>query len=223
LQGKKLRLYVTREKLSWFLNKTTFIGDDILNKPTAIVFIAKDENTILNTIPVMFIEELYTILLEKHNNRKFNFVLDNFDSIAKCNELVDILSSCLSRNVKVYLGTRSFDELIVKYGSYIVNLCDLVSIMNDEVKLVINKEEEKISKDFNKVVIRSNQNIQYPRLNKQEVKLFDLEKEVKSLRQKDPIAIEEDLKEKMRLDELMKSIDQKIEKIELEEKESGEK
>ena len=114
---QKLRLYVSREKLSYLMNKTTFNFEDVASKPTAIILIARDENRSLNTLSAMFIEQLYAILLERKAKVKFNFVLDNFDIIEKCNDLVDILGSCLSRNIKVYLATRSLEKLLDEYGT----------------------------------------------------------------------------------------------------------
>ena len=43
---QKLRLYVSREKLSQIMNKTTFNFDDVANKPTAIFVIARTNNII---------------------------------------------------------------------------------------------------------------------------------------------------------------------------------
>ena len=112
---QKLRLYVSREKLSYLMNKTTFDFEDVASKPTAIILIARDENKTLNTLAAIFIEQLYAILLDKKAKVKFNFVLDNFDIIEKCNDLVDILGSCLSRNIKVYLATRSLEKISDEY------------------------------------------------------------------------------------------------------------
>lgn len=61
---QKLRLYVSREKLSQIMNKTTFNFDDVANKPTAIFVIARDENKSLNAIAAMFIEQLYAVLVD---------------------------------------------------------------------------------------------------------------------------------------------------------------
>lgn len=221
---QKLRLCVSREKLSWFFNKTTFDFENVRNHRTAIIFIAKDENTALNAVSSMFIEQFYAILTEKHNNRKFNFILDNFDSIERCNDLIDILSSCLARNIRIFLSTRSFDGLAKKYGKYISNLCDLISIKSSEVKLVINQKEEKILKDFDYVTINYNSYIDYPKLNKKDIKLFNLEEVAHNLKmQVNTVLNNSDSNESFEFDDLINSVDEKLKEIELKEKMSDKK
>ena len=175
------------------MNKTTFSFEDIASKPTAIFVIARDENKSLNAIVAMFIEQLYAILVDLKSKNKFNFVLDNFDIIEKCNDLVDILGSCVARNIKTYIATRSVSELENIYGSYMPKLCDLLSIENTKVKLVINQAEE----------------------------MFDLENLVKDAKMKQLSSTDFskfNLGEPFKADDLIKSIDAKIEQLELEEK-----
>lgn len=216
---QKLRLYVSREKLSYLMNKTTFNFEDIVSKPTAIILIARDENKSLNTLSAMFIEQLYAILLDIKAKVKFNFVLDNFDIIEKCNDLVDILDSCLSRNIKVYLTTRSLEKLSDEYGSYMLKLCDLVSIRNDDIKLVINNTEESTEKEFKNVVINDEQ-IDYPTLNTLKINLFDIEQVVRDLNSNEVLSKFNNLDSdsSFKIDDLIKKIDDKIAEIEIEEK-----
>ena len=217
---QKLRLYVSREKLSQIMNKTTFNFDDVANKPTVIFVIARDENKSLNAIAAMFIEQLYAVLVDLKSKNKFNFVLDNFDIIEKCNDLVDILSSCLARNIKTYIATRSVSELANIYGSYMFKLCDLVSIGNAKVKLVINQVEETFDRNF-ETVDNVEGNVEYPKLNDVKVKLFDLEKLVKDVKMQqlsNTDFTKFNLGEPFKADDLIKSIDEKIEQLELEEK-----
>ena len=215
---QKLRLYVSREKFSCLMNKTTFNLEDVVSKPTAIIMIARDENRSLNGLVAMFIEQLYSILLDRKAKVKFNFVIDNFDIIEKCNDLVDILSSCLSRNIKVYLATRSMERLIDKYGSYTTKLCDLISIRNNDIKLVINNIEESIEKEFESVEINDGQ-IDYPTLKVSTINLFDLEKTVENLKNNEFLSKFKNLdsNNSSEVDELVKRIDARIEALKKEE------
>ncbi len=217
---QKLRLYVSREKLSQLMNKTTFNFEDVVSKPTAIILIARDENKSLNTMAAMFIEQLYAILVDLKSKNKFNLILDNFDIIEKCNDLVDILGSCISRNIKTYIATRSVAELANIYGSYMPKLCDLLSIGNTNIKLVISNVEETFDKDFETVSITES-NVEYPTLNTTTIKMFDLEKMVKEIKSQQLGNMgfaNTDLGEPFKVDDLIKSIDDKIEQLEIEEK-----
>ena len=42
--------------------------------------------------------------------------------IEKIDTLPDMLGSGLSKNIRFYCATRSYDEFINKYGSYVINL-----------------------------------------------------------------------------------------------------
>lgn len=217
---QKLRLYVSREKLSQLMNKTTFSFEDIANKPSAIILIARDENKSLNAIAAMFIEQLYAILVDLKSKNRFNLVLDNFDIIEKCNDLVDILGSCISRNIKTYIATRSVSELANIYGSYMPKLCDSLSIGNTNIKLVINNVEETFDKDFETVTINES-DVEYPKLNSTNVNVFNLEKLVKEIKTQqlgNMDFVNTDLGEPFKVDDLIKSIDDKIEQLEMEEK-----
>ena len=197
---QKLRLYVSRENLSKVLSNTTFNLKDIVNKPTAIIIIGKDEEkSFVNDIVSMFISQVYSILVQLKSNNKVNIILDNIDSLnnfdslevrckhakrKKCNfeSLVDILSSSISRNVKTYVATRSLNDLAFKYGNSINYLCDLIKLNNNEVTLngnVVDKIDNK-SKGIvssKKVIINS------PKHDKDEIKLFDLENYVTNKKQ----------------------------------------
>ena len=225
---QKLRLFVSREKLSKILNKTTFSYEKLLNTHTAIIFINKDENKSLNAISAMFIEQLFNILIDNKSSNRFNFVVDNFDSIEHINDLVEMLSSATSRNIKFLIGTRSLDELINKYGNYVSKLSNLLVINNDKLRLNISGLEKDVDKQFNEVIIKSS-NIEYPKLNENTIKIFDLQKFVID-KKKDNIANSftnpfdnvrelpgaEKYKNKS-LEELISNIDKKIEEIEAEE------
>ena len=136
---------------------TSFDYKDILNKQTAIFFIGKDENKAYNSLIAIFIEQLYNYLLDEKNKRNFNFVLDNFDSLIRVDSISDMMSSCLARNIKILIGTRSISALKEKYGSYITELADVIEIKNKDILLNINGEY-----------------IKMPNLKEKKVNTFDL-------------------------------------------------
>lgn len=216
---QKLRLLVSREKLSQLMSKTTFSFEEVVNKPTAIIFIARDENKIFNSLASMFIEQLYAILVDLKTKNKFHLVLDNFDIIEKCNDLVDILSSCISRNIKTYIATRSVPELSKIYGSYMLKLCDLVSIGNTNIKVVINNVEETTEKEFETIAFTES-NVEYPKLNTSVVKLFDLNQFVKDLKAQQLGNMnfsKTEFGDPFKVDALIKSIDDKIAQLDIKE------
>lgn len=183
---QKLMTYVSREKLSMLMNKTTFNFEEIKTKPTAIFFIAKDESKHLNTLASIFIEQLFTFLLDSKVANKFNFVLDNFDSIEKVNEFTDMLGAGLSRGIRFVVSTRFLEDLSTKYGSYITKLSNQVYTTNDLLKIKMNDKEETIENEYEELENVSNE-IDYPNLNQNSnifhfnqnsIKVFDLKRYV---------------------------------------------
>lgn len=197
---RKLRLYVSKEKLMRFLSKTTFDFEDVSKKKTAIILITRDDDRSLDLLTAMFVEQLYSLLVEKTVD-SFNFILDNFDNILFYN-LVNNLESCLARNMRFYLGTRSLNEIAKRYGDYIFKLCDLVSIKNDEIKLIINNVESVISKDFETITLNKKEfREEYPKLKNVKVNVFDLENYVENKRKNEVVSniINTDFSEQIRM------------------------
>lgn len=217
---QKLRTYVSREMLSVLLNKTTFNYDDIITKPTAIFVIAKDENKYINNVATMFVEQLFAILVNSQNHNKFNFVLDNIDVLEKIQELSDMLSSGVSRDIKFEIATRSYDDLIEKYGNYITKLSNSV-VVGKEIKLLVNNEEftDEVEHLIPPMV---NVAIEYPVLNKTDIKMFNIEEFVRSkqseLNLNNTLGTTDLSLNSGNIDNLIKEIDKKLEELDTEEK-----
>lgn len=227
---QKLRTYVSREKLSILMNKTTFNYKDIATKPTAIFFIAKDESKHLNALAAMFVEQLFTVLfdtLDFKSSNKFNFILDNFDVIEKVNEFTDMLSSGLSKRIKFTVSTRSLEDLTAKYGNYITKLSNIIYVAPGLLKIRIDDKDETIENKFEKIIDEYNE-VDYPKLNHVSIKVFDLKKFVKEAKKQD---IENNFNELSPLsnpsmlnggnkdiNDLLKKIDDKLEELDAQEK-----
>ncbi len=209
---QRLGMYATRENLSQMMNKTTFDIETSIHKPTAFIVITRDENSALNTVATMFIEQLYARLIDLNVDTKFHFILDNFDSIEICHDLVDILSSCIPRNIKVYIATRSLSGLIDIYGKYIIKLCDLISIRNEDIKIEMGNEEEKIEKDFETVTIPKNA-IFYPSYEKRAIKCFDLKEKVNQIRHAKIIEALNAQPDDGEMSDIQRQIDDKLKKL----------
>ncbi len=216
---QKLRTYVTREMLSTLLNKTTFSYEDILTKPTAIFVIARDENKYINNVATMFIEQLFTILVNSKIQNQFNFVLDNIDDLERVNELSDMLSSGVSRNIKFEIATRSYEELIEKYGKYIEKLSNLVVVEKD-IKLVIDNEEYTEEKE-QLIEFIQDENVEFPLLQKEKIETFDIVEFVRSKRENidmhNPFFTNNLSTNVSNINGLIKDIDRKIEQLDAKE------
>ncbi len=223
---QKLRLYISREKISQVLSKTTFDIKDIVKKPTAIILIGRDEvSSFVNDIISMFISQLYSILVSLKSDSRVNIILDNFDSIDNFDSLTDILGSCISRNVKTFIATRSLNDLALKYSNSVNYLCDLVKINNENISMIINNIEDSINKEFERVIISRDESIEYPKNTVESIKVFNIERFVESKKlvstgNIDNPFLNDDFKNRpsVDIDGLIKKIDDKIAEIDDNEK-----
>ena len=161
---QKFKLYVIREKLNNLLSKTTFNYEDIVTKPTAIFIISKDENTYLSTLVEIFITQLFDILVS-NSKTKYNIILDNFDILNEIVGFNSMLSSGVAQKIKFYIATRSIDKLYDTYGYYIKSLICYYDINN--IRRYSTLEDENLK------YVESN--VEYPVLEINDIKVFDLE------------------------------------------------
>lgn len=161
---QKFKLYVIREKLNNLLSKTTFNYEDIVTKPTAIFIISKDENTYLSTLVEIFITQLFDILVS-NSKTIYNIILDNFDILNEIVGFNSMLSSGVAQKIKFYIATRSIDKLYDTCGYYIKSLICYYDINNIR--------RDSTLEDENLKYVESN--VEYPVLEINDIKVFDLE------------------------------------------------
>lgn len=161
---QKFKLYVIREKLNNLLSKTTFNYEDIVTKPTAIFIISKDENSYLSTLVEIFITQLFDILVS-NSKTKYNIILDNFDILNEIVGFNSMLSSGVAQKIKFYIATRSIDKLYDTYGYYIKSLICYYDINNIRRDSTLEDENSKYVES----------NVEYPVLEINDIKVFDLE------------------------------------------------
>lgn len=111
---QKLHLYVTRENLSKFLSFTSFTYQELLNNKTAIFFVNYESTSLYNDLVNAFISELYMYLVN-FSNTKYNFILDNFDSLGYIYDFKEMLSASNDYNISFIIGTRNIKELEDNY------------------------------------------------------------------------------------------------------------
>ena len=171
--------------------------------------ILKDESSYLNILTSIFISQLFSILVDKENKNKnkFNFILDNFDSIAYINELSTMMSSGISRNIKFTILTRSKAYFEEQYGYYINSLINEIKVYEKNLEIKVD-DEEILSDNENIESELKNSNIEYPILKDNNFQVFDLKNYVNNKYKEN----------KINVDDILHRLDLKIMEIEKEEK-----
>lgn len=172
LMLQKLKNYIISDAVSFLLSKNSFNYNDF-NKKIAIFFVIRDDLKDLNDIASIFIEQLFHVLVEMNLEKRFNFVLDNFDDLKYMNNFNDMMGSSIERNIRFIIGTRYKKEMIHNYGRYINRLCDEIMVLENEISCIIGNRKEVFKDDD--VYIKEDGNIIYPHLDLKKVNVFELE------------------------------------------------
>lgn len=194
LVREKINELTNQKKLNNLLGKTTFNYKEINNKKTAIFFVTKDEETNINYLASIFINQLFILLFNNCKNR-FNFILDNIDTINYIDNLVNLLSSGISRNIKFIVSTRSKQLLKEKYTSYVNSLADEIKVNDKTLNIKFNNESVKVE----------NINIKDDEKTNEEI-------EVNITEEKELLSTDE-----ITINDLIESIDKQIKELEKEE------
>ena len=149
-----------------------------MTKPTAIFVITNEENEYINDVVTMFIDQLFTILVNSKNHNYFNFVLDNIDTWNNVQGLSNMFSLGISKNIKFEIATCSYEDFTKRYGNDIIEISNLIEIEND-IKLWV--ESEHYTDDIECLSLLAQKgNVLYPNLEKSAINTFDIKKFVLS-------------------------------------------
>lgn len=169
-------------------------------KKTAVFFVGFDKLSNTNKLASIFINQLINIIAE--DKIKFNFLIDNFDTILNFSNLENILSSSISNNSKIFIITRDIDLLFENHSTYIKKLATIINVNNNDINIIESNNKEVFVKPTNNIVIKHKYEFKKEIPNKSQK--FDLIKYVES---------KIDIKDKTDLSALIKDIDAKLKKI----------
>lgn len=173
---QRLTPIISKRGLMQLLSQTTFSFKEMKNKKLAFFLINSEEESILSSLVSIFIQEIFMMLSKNKQEREFDFILDNFDTIDNINNLKGILSSCISKNIKFYLMTRDRILLENKYSSYINQLTNNISIHSKEIIINVDDDYTKIDNIIPKEYIQEENDISYPTRYINEIKVFNLKR-----------------------------------------------
>lgn len=174
-----IKPFILKTSMCNLMDNTSFDFNKLSNKKTAIFIITKDEDTSNNTLAAILINQLYSLILENKNKLKYNFVLDNFETLSSIYGFIDMLGASLFRDINFYIGVRTIDSIIKKYGSEISHLATFIYMESDSVRIEKNGIVSKTIRGRNviKKDIYYTDNVLYPTIinNASGSKCFDLQ------------------------------------------------
>lgn len=185
--GQQIKNFVTKEQLSRIISEESLDLKNILAKKTAI-FIISNNDLVSRRLTPLIIDEIYNMARINEVNRRFNFILDEFENFIPVKDLNNMIILSNKCNIKMTVFIRSFLDLKNVYGTENTELLkiafgNMIYLMandtetleeiskmcgkqkvNDEFIPLISAEELKLLEPFEAVIL-------IPRLNPYRVKL----------------------------------------------------
>lgn len=105
-------------------NITYIINEEFKNAPVAIFMVTPDFDRSKHVLASMFTRQLYYVLIKESNlsdkqktDRTVHFILDEFGAMPRIEAMDNLITVCLSRNIRFSLVIQSYSQLEERYGS----------------------------------------------------------------------------------------------------------
>ena len=119
-------LSVFNQKMGYFAHRPQLLEKlcdnkdiEFKDKNQVILFTNKNQDCFVNVILEIIMLEIIDILMD--NKIKYNFILDNFDTIMNNEEFNQIFNICLSNNIESIVGVRNIEKIVNKDLFKIIN------------------------------------------------------------------------------------------------------
>lgn len=114
--AQKLKLYISREKLSNMMSKTDFDINSITNGKTAI-FIISGASVYSNSLVPLIVNQIYYIVdIYGKKETRINILLDEFGRIKPILNIINVINNSRSLNIRFTIYIMSLLELRNNYG-----------------------------------------------------------------------------------------------------------
>lgn len=115
--SQRIKKFITKENLSNMMSKSTFDIKNIGNEKTAIVVISGISNYANTLLSILLEEVFYSIQMNTKNNNRFNFIIDEFDSLLPIKDFYGKLNYARSINIKITVFVKNLTNLNNIYGN----------------------------------------------------------------------------------------------------------
>lgn len=123
--NQKIRLYLSKEKLTEMMSKSDFEIRDIQNEKTA-VFIVSGIHSYCNNLIPLFINQVMESVDFYGRNKRINLILDEFDNLKPIKNFEALINISRYNSISMTVVIQSFVNLVNTYGKEnyeIIKLC----------------------------------------------------------------------------------------------------
>lgn len=144
---QKMRTFTIQPTLLNMLANNDFDVADIGNKPTCVFLITPDEKTSYHKLVSLFIKQSYEYLIysatqnpENKVKNRINYIVDEFSSLPKINDMPSMISAARSRDIRFLLVVQSKSSLKQRYeeeaDTIIANCSNWIFFTSRELELL---------------------------------------------------------------------------------------
>ena len=144
---QKMRTFTIQPTLLNMLANNDFDVAEIGNKPTCVFLITPDEKTSYHKLVSLFIKQSYEYLIysatqntENKVNNRITYVVDEFSSLPKINDMPSMISAARSRDIRFLLVVQSKSSLKQRYeeeaDTIIANCSNWIFFTSRELELL---------------------------------------------------------------------------------------
>lgn len=114
--SQKIRLYVSRKKLTNMICNNDIDIKDLFTKPTALFIISGKTSFSNNLIPLL-LSQIIEQANQLNNKKRINLLLDEFDSLIPIRDFASTIQHCRSLNIRFTITINSYAHLNYLYTS----------------------------------------------------------------------------------------------------------
>lgn len=144
---QKMRTFTIQPTLLNMLANNDFDVAEIGNKPTCVFLITPDEKTSYHKLVSLFIKQSYEYLIYSATqntgnivNNRITYVVDEFSSLPKINDMPSMISAARSRDIRFLLVVQSKSSLKQRYeeeaDTIIANCSNWIFFTSRELELL---------------------------------------------------------------------------------------
>lgn len=170
---QNLNIYLIYENLSSLLSHNEFDLEQLKFNKSALFFINKEDKKNINNLADIYINQVYQYINDNRIMNKFNFVLDNIETIPNLTNLDNILSTGNSKNVDVIVGLRDLEWYKDLYSLRDIDV--IYNLNNVDYIIKVEKESKRKYTLYDYPINEITNIADYPILQKHPKFLFNLE------------------------------------------------
>ena len=136
--NQKMQAYLSRKNLENMLSKSNFDIEKVMEEKTAIFIIGGMTPYGKNLIPLLANQIIDVAEENKQKIKRFNMLLDEFDSMIPIRDFAEVLNYCRGLNIRITITIQSYVHLLNMYSKEeveILKMCfgNIIYLLTEDI------------------------------------------------------------------------------------------